>query len=96
MSATPMGISTITPPDHKSVNLFDTLTKAASTSPCKIKSSIPVDYGGAGGFDYTLAVSNMFDNVVINNTSTTTSTTVPHTKTMFFVMQTTVLSGLKP
>ncbi len=56
-----------TPPDHKSVNLFRTVTGTASKSTCEIKLSVPVNYSGAGGFDYTLQVANKFNNMVINN-----------------------------
>ncbi len=55
------------PPDHKLVNLFGNFTGAVSKSTCEITLSIPVNDGGAGGFDYTLQVANMFDNMVTDN-----------------------------
>ncbi len=34
---------------------------------CDIKLYIPINNSGKGGFDYTLKVANVFDNVVTNN-----------------------------
>ncbi len=55
------------PPNHKSVTLFGTLTGAASKSTWELKCSVPVNGSRARGFDYTLKVANIFDNIVINN-----------------------------
>ncbi len=56
-----------TPPDNKLVTLFGTLIRAMSRSPWEIKLSIPVDDGGAGGFKYTLEVTNVFDDIITKN-----------------------------
>ncbi len=56
-----------TPPNHKLVNLFGTFARAASKSTSEIILSVPINDGGAGGFDYTLEVANVFDNIIINN-----------------------------
>ncbi len=55
------------PPDHKLVNLCGTVTWAASNSTCKMKLPIPIEDSLAGGFDYTLQVTNKFDDMAINN-----------------------------
>ncbi len=56
-----------TSPDHKLVILFGTVARAASRSTHEIKLSIPVNNGGARGFDYTLKVANKFDDIFVNN-----------------------------
>ncbi len=38
-----------------------------SKSTWETKLFIPYDNGGAGGFDYTLKVANVFDDIIINN-----------------------------
>ncbi len=55
-----------TPSNHKLVNLFGTLTGAASKSINEIKLSVPIDDGGARGFDYTLEAASDFDNTFVN------------------------------
>ncbi len=55
------------PPDHKSVTLFGTLAGAARNSTWELKLSVPVDNSGAGGFNYTLKVANVFDDIIIFN-----------------------------
>ncbi len=36
-------------------------------STCEIMSMVPVDDGGARGFDFTLQVANNYDGMVINS-----------------------------
>ncbi len=55
------------PPDNKLITLFDTLAQAASKSTWELRLSFPINDGGTCGFNYTLKVANIFDNIVINN-----------------------------
>ncbi len=60
------------PPEYESVKVFGTLlVRATSRTPCDINFSFPIDDGGKGGFDYTLKVPTVFNNVITNNNTST-------------------------
>ncbi len=58
-------------PSYKSITLFGTLVRGTirtpSDNPLDINLSIPIDKSGTGGFNYTLKVTTVFDNVVTSN-----------------------------
>ena len=57
-----------TPLSHTAITIYGTLAAAANRTTREtrqINLSVPVDDGGAGGFDYTLEVANMFDDIVL-------------------------------
>ncbi len=58
-------------PNHKTITLFGTLINHTSKTLRDTKLPILVGNGGKGGFDYTLEVANVFDNVVTNNANAT-------------------------
>lgn len=59
-----------TPPDHKAISILGTHTAVANRITCKtheIKLSVSIDNSGARGFNYTLKVANIFEDIVLNN-----------------------------